>query len=133
MDEKLLARSKSLASRGYSITIQIDHTTDGEDIYFAQCEELDGCMAQGKTPEKAIQNMIVAIEDFIYFLLEDEMPVPKPSQFQTMGIEGSVNREVNVFEANSGFETKKTKRYDQFLTRNDQSELTSSFVKAYET
>jgi predicted RNase H-like HicB family nuclease len=133
MDEKLLARSKSLASRGYSITIQIDHTTNGEDIYFAQCEELDGCMAQGETPEKAIQNMNIAIEDFIYFLLEDEMPVPKPSQFQTMGIEGSVSKEVNVFEANSGFNTIRNKRYERFINCLNQKELHSSFVTAYET
>lgn len=133
MDENLLAKAKSLASRGYSITIQLDHTSDGEDIYFAQCEELDGCMAQGKTPDKAIQNMIVAIEDFIYFLLEDEMPVPKPSQFQTMGVEGSVSKEVNVFEANSGFNTIRSQRFERFVDRLDQRELHSSFVTAYET
>lgn len=133
MDENLLAKAKSLASRGYSITIQLDHTSDGEDIYFAQCEEIDGCMAQGKTPDKAIQNMIVAIEDFIYFLLEDEMPVPKPSQFQTMGVEGSVSKEVNVFEANSGFNTIRSQRFERFVDRLDQRELHSSFVTAYET
>ena len=103
MDEKLVEKAKSLASRGYLITIQLDHTSDGDNIYFAQCEELDGCMAQGRTPDEAVQNMVVALEDFIYFLLEDEMPIPKPSQFQTMGVEGSLSKEINVFEASSGF------------------------------
>lgn len=133
MDEKLMAKAKSFASKGYTITIQLDHTSDGEDIYFAQCEELEGCMAQGKTPDKAIHNMIVAIEDFIYFLLVDEMPVPKPSQFQTMGVEGSVSKEVNVFEANSEFNTIRTKRNERFVDRLDQKEMHSSFVTAYET
>ena len=133
MDEKLLAKARSLANRGYSITIQLDHSSDGEDIYFAQCEELDGCMAQGKTPDRAIQNMIVAIEDFIYFLLEDERPVPKPSQFQTMDVQGSISKEVNVFEANSGFNTIRTKRYECFVNRLNQREVHSSFATAYET
>jgi predicted RNase H-like HicB family nuclease len=133
MDEKLMAKAKSLAGKGYTITIQLDHTSDGEDIYFAQCEELDGCMAQGKTPDKAIHNMIVAIEDYIYFLLVDEMPVPKPSQFQTMGVEGSVSKEVNVFEANSEFNTIRTKRNERFVDRLDQREMHSSFVTTYET
>jgi|LDZU01.1.fsa_nt_gi predicted RNase H-like HicB family nuclease len=133
MDEKLMAEAKSLAGKGYTITIQLDHTSDGEDIYFAQCEELDGCMAQGKTPDKAIQNMIIAIEDYIYFLLVDEMPVPKPSQFQTMGVEGSVSKEVNVFEGNSEFVTIRTKCNERFVDRLDQIELHSSFVTAYET
>jgi predicted RNase H-like HicB family nuclease len=133
MDKKLMTKAKSLAGKGYTITIQLDHTSDGENIYFAQCEELDGCMAQGETPDEAIQNMIVAIEDFIYFLLEDKMPVPEPSQFQTMGIEGSVSREINVFEANSGFSTKRKNHIDRFGTREGQWELTSNLVKAYET
>lgn len=131
MDKDLLTKAKSLASRGYSITIQLDHTSNGEDIYFAQCEELDGCMAQGKTPDEAIQNIIIAIEDFIYFLLEDEMPVPKPSQFHTMSVEGSVCKEINVFEENSGFKT--VKRVESFVDRLDQGELHSNFVQAYET
>ncbi len=133
MDKILMAKAKSFAGKGYTITIQLDHTSDGEDIYFAQCEELEGCMAQGKTPDKAIHNMIVAIEDFIYFLLVDEMPVPKPSQFQTMGVEGSVSKEVNVFEANSEFKTIRTKRNKRFVDRLDQKEMHSSFVTAYET
>jgi len=133
MNEKLLAKAESLAGRGYSITIQRDYTSDGEVIYFAQCEELEGCMAQGKTPDEAIQNITVAIEDFIYFLLEDKMPVPAPSQFQTMGVEGSISKEINVFEANSGFITKRNKRIERFGDKEDQWELTSTFVKAYET
>ena len=131
MDEKLLAKAKSLARRGYLITIQLDQTSDGDNIYFAQCEELDGCMAQGRTPDEAVQNMVVALEDFIYFLLEDEMPIPKPSQFQTMGVEGSLSKEINVFEASSGFKTVRRQKFS--VDRLDQAEIHSSFVKAYET
>jgi predicted RNase H-like HicB family nuclease len=133
MDKKILTKAKEYSKRGYSITIQLDHTSDGENLFFAHCEELEGCMAQGKTMEEAYQNMIVAIEDFIYYLLEDEMPIPEPSQHQTMGVQGSICREINVFEANTGFKTERAHNFEQFVVRDEQRELTSNFVKAYET
>lgn len=106
MDKRLLSKAKILAKSGYSITIQVEQTSNGENLFFAQCQELDGCMAQGKTPEEAIENIYIAIEDFIYFLLEDKMPIPEPSCFQTMDVASSVSKEVNVFEENSLFVTK---------------------------
>jgi|GEM_PF-554026 len=133
MNKKLLDKAKALAHRGYSFTIQLDQISDGEKIYFAQCEELDGCMAQGKTLEEAVQNMFIALEDFIYFLLEDGMPVPDPSHHLTMSFEGTFSKEVNVFEASSGFSTVISDRIERIANGTSQRELHSSFVTAYET
>jgi predicted RNase H-like HicB family nuclease len=133
MDKKLLVKAKKYSKKGYSITIQLDHTSDGENLFFAHCEELEGCMAQGETMEEAYQNMLVAIEDFIYYLLEDEMPIPEPSQFTTMGAQGSISREINVFEENSEFKTERSNNFNRFVIRDDQKGSSSNFVKAYET
>ena len=50
----------------------------GEDGYWvAECPSLPGCVSQGKTREKAVQNIKEAVEGYIAALKEDHHPVPK--------------------------------------------------------
>jgi predicted RNase H-like HicB family nuclease len=49
----------------------------GEDgFWVAECPSLPGCISQGKTKEKAIQNIREAIDGYVAALVEDNLPVP---------------------------------------------------------
>ncbi len=49
----------------------------GEDGYWvAECPSLPGCVSQGETKEKAIENIKEAIEGYISALKEDNLPIP---------------------------------------------------------
>jgi predicted RNase H-like HicB family nuclease len=45
--------------------------------YSAYSPDLPGCVATGKTREQVTRNMLVAIEQHVRGLLEDDLPVPK--------------------------------------------------------
>ncbi|MEY2428384.1 MAG: hypothetical protein QOJ40_1269 [Verrucomicrobiota bacterium] len=50
----------------------------GEDgFWVAECPSLPGCVSQGSTKEKAIENIREAIEGYILALKEDNLPVPE--------------------------------------------------------
>ncbi len=56
----------------------------GEDGYWvAECPSLPGCISQGKTREKAIQNIKEAIEGYIASLKDDHISIPK-EHFEAM-------------------------------------------------
>ena len=58
----------------------------GEDGYWVvECPSLPGCISQGKTKEKAINNIKEAIQGYINALKEDGLPVPE-EKFETMVI-----------------------------------------------
>ena len=59
----------------YSIVIQYDAE---DEIYVASVPELQGCMAHGETREKAMQEILVAMQLQIEVMLDKGMPVPKP-------------------------------------------------------
>ena len=49
----------------------------GEDGYWvAECPSLPGCISQGETKEKAIDNIREAIRGYVAALEEDKLPVP---------------------------------------------------------
>lgn len=79
MDKELMKKAKILSSRNYTLTVFEDTLSDGTLIYMAKNPELAGCMAQGETIEKAIENLADARIDYIYDSLEDGMEVPAPS------------------------------------------------------
>ena len=106
MNNAILAKAEALAKRGYIVEIYEDKTTDGNDIYLAKCPELPGCMAQGNTIEEAMNNVIKSRIDFIYFLLEDSLAVPEPSNKQNEAGEDSFsNITVDTFSESSKFKT----------------------------
>jgi predicted RNase H-like HicB family nuclease len=50
----------------------------GEDgFWVVECPSLPGCVSQGETKEKAIQNIREAIEGYILALQDDKLPVPE--------------------------------------------------------
>jgi predicted RNase H-like HicB family nuclease len=56
----------------------------GEDGYWiAECPSLPGCISQGETKEKAIENIKEAIEGYILALKQDNLPVPE-EHFEAM-------------------------------------------------
>jgi predicted RNase H-like HicB family nuclease len=78
MNERLMRQAEELASKPYIDSVVLDETTDGEPIYLAFTPELEGCMAQGETIDKAVENLQEARADYIYSLLEDNLAVPEP-------------------------------------------------------
>jgi predicted RNase H-like HicB family nuclease len=56
----------------------------GEDNYWiAECPSLKGCISQGETKEKAIENIKEAIDLYIKALIEDNLDVPDDN-FESM-------------------------------------------------
>jgi predicted RNase H-like HicB family nuclease len=56
----------------------------GEDQYWvAECPSLPGCVSQGRTREEAISNIREAIQEYIFALEEDHLPVP-PDRFEAL-------------------------------------------------
>ncbi|MBL8117851.1 MAG: type II toxin-antitoxin system HicB family antitoxin [Anaerolineae bacterium] len=84
MNPKLLAMAEHLATQHYTIKISEDELSNGETVVLLEVVELPGCMAHGKTEEEAKHELREAMIEFIYFLLEDGLEVPKPIMLQTV-------------------------------------------------
>ena len=72
-------KAEELAKRPYVFMTSVEETTDNQPIYFARVLEMDGCFGQGKTREAAIEDLRLAMVDFIESLVEDGLPVPEPT------------------------------------------------------
>ena len=83
MNEERLRKAKRLADRPYQVRIVPDETTDGKPGYFVRIPEMPGCVSDGDTVEEAKRHLELAKVDFIYFLLEDGLPVPEPQLLNT--------------------------------------------------
>ena len=83
MNEERFQEAKRLADRPYQAHIFPDETTDGKPGYFVRIPEMPGCVSDGETVEEAKKNLELAKVDFIYFLLEDGLPVPEPRLLNT--------------------------------------------------
>ena len=73
------AQAELLANRSYMIMTALDETTDDQPIYFARALEMDGCLGQGETREAAIEDLRLAMVDFIESLIKDGLPIPEPT------------------------------------------------------
>ena len=76
--------AERMAMQPYSVAIIHDVTDRGEDYYIAKNPELDGCMAHGKTPEIAFDNLSEARVDYIQVCLLSSISFPAPSMHQTI-------------------------------------------------
>lgn len=94
MNDQLWEQAKQLSKRKYSVQVLRDQLTDGTDVYIAGNPELEGCKAQGKTIEEALNNLNEARIDYIYSLLEDGLPVPTPKA--TTSVTGTVQDATTV-------------------------------------
>lgn len=73
-------QAEQLAQRPYLLMTSIEESTDDQPIYFARVLEMDGCFGQGNTREEAIEDLQLALVDFIESLIEDGLYVPEPSK-----------------------------------------------------
>lgn len=55
--------------------------SEEDHAYIVSVPELPGCMADGKTPEEAVKNAQVIIQEWIETALEDGEEIPKPNLF----------------------------------------------------
>lgn len=77
-DENLWERAEMLAVQGYEVSVAEDILSNGQRVYLVSNPELPGCKAYGVTQEEAEAALEEVRKDFIYFLLEDGLPVPSP-------------------------------------------------------
>ncbi|HEY3857742.1 MAG TPA: type II toxin-antitoxin system HicB family antitoxin [Verrucomicrobiae bacterium] len=57
----------------------MDMIWSGEDeAYLAQVRELPGCVADGKTPVEALQNLQIVVQEWLETAREEGRPVPPP-------------------------------------------------------
>ena len=78
MNKRQLQRAQELASRSYQIQLLAYKTPDDKPYFFGSVSEMPGCVSDGETEQEAKANVKLAMIDFIYFLLEDGLPVPEP-------------------------------------------------------
>ncbi len=83
MNTEFMGRAEKLTEAPYTIRITLDETVSGKPVYVAEALELDGCLGQGPTSEKAREDLRLAMVDYIYSLLEDGLPVPGPASYLT--------------------------------------------------
>jgi antitoxin HicB len=64
----------------YHYRLVRSETGEGEAGWFAEVEELPGCMSQGETPAEAIERVQDAMLGWISVAIEDgiEIPTPRP-------------------------------------------------------
>ena len=78
MNDELLKRAEQYASRPYITVTFLDKTTDGRPTHVALVPELPGCHTHADTVPEALSLLDEVKAEFIYFLLEDGLPVPDP-------------------------------------------------------
>ena len=84
MNNGLRERAKQLAIQPYTIRILADNSVDNEPLYLALNPELEGCVAQGETPEEAVANLNEFRIDYLEHLLEHGLRVPEPASTATI-------------------------------------------------
>lgn len=78
MNHELWEQAERLAAQNYAVQVWRDEIDDEQVSYVASNPELPGCKAHGDTVEEAKANLQDARIDYIYYLLVDKLPVPKP-------------------------------------------------------
>jgi predicted RNase H-like HicB family nuclease len=102
IDDKLWAKAEQQAARNYTTDFERDVLSDGQIVYMARNPELPGCKAQGTTIDEAKANLDQARIDYIYALLEENLPIPAPRQLSSTQQEGQVNVTVRTFSYDEG-------------------------------
>jgi predicted RNase H-like HicB family nuclease len=75
-----LLSPEEYAALPYHIVLVEDRNVDGNAGWFAEVEELPGCMSQGRTPTEAVEHVRDAILGWTSVTLEDGNPVPRPAR-----------------------------------------------------
>jgi len=65
----------------------------GEDgVYLSQVKELPGCIADGATPEEALQNIIIVMQEWLETANEEGRPIPAPLTLERLENNAAVAR-----------------------------------------
>jgi predicted RNase H-like HicB family nuclease len=105
------AQAELLAKRSYIIMTTLEETTDDQPIYFARALEIDGCFGQGETHEAAIEDLRLAMVDFIESLLEDGLPVPEPTPLIKPTLGTATQGAFTFTKQGKGFQPKQDEAY----------------------
>jgi predicted RNase H-like HicB family nuclease len=105
MADQLWEQAKALADRGYRVSFEVDELPDGQLVYMARNPDLPGCKAQGASIDEAKANLDEVRIDYINALLEENLPVPQPTQpvvdpISEMGHPDNVTIRTFIFGAN---------------------------------
>lgn len=60
--------------------------SEEDQAYIVSVPELPGCMADGKTPEEAVKNAQVIIQEWLECAIEDGDPIPEPNLFKDVAV-----------------------------------------------
>lgn len=60
--------------------------SEEDQAYIVSVPELPGCMADGKTPEKAVKNTEIIIQEWIETAKENGEEIPKPSFLNSLSV-----------------------------------------------
>jgi predicted RNase H-like HicB family nuclease len=71
--------AEKFAAFPFVVSLVKDVDEEGQPVFLAINPELDGCMADGKSFEEAIENLNDARTDYIQVLLLSGQPIPLPS------------------------------------------------------
>jgi predicted RNase H-like HicB family nuclease len=58
--------------------------SDHDGAYLAQVRELPGCIADGTTPEEALQNIMTVMQEWIETAKEEGREIPAPITFDVL-------------------------------------------------
>jgi predicted RNase H-like HicB family nuclease len=78
------ARTKRLSGQPHTIVVEYESDPKGFTGYFAYHPELEGCMAQGATPEEALASLAEARRMWIAHSLKHKLPVPAPRRMKEL-------------------------------------------------
>lgn len=112
----LRMQAEQLAQRPYLLMTSIEESTDDQPIYFARVLEMDGCFGQGETREEAIEDLQLAMVDFIESLIEDGLYVPEPSKLTNATVSTGSKTTVTFVGQGNRLKPKENKIYhDSYL------------------
>jgi predicted RNase H-like HicB family nuclease len=79
LSDEFREKAEQLAMQPYLVLVMKDTTIHGDPIYLAVNQEIEGCMAHGKTSKEAIENLREARADYIQVCLLSNVPIPTPT------------------------------------------------------
>ena len=80
MDEKYYKQAEELADQNYLVQIEKEYLSTGELVFVATNPDLPNCIGNGETEKEAIFDLRNARIDYIAYMLQNKLPIPKPSQ-----------------------------------------------------
>jgi len=60
------------------------HWSEQDSTFIACVDELPGCLADGKTPLEALNNLTTIVEEWIEVAKEDGRPIPEPLTMEAL-------------------------------------------------